>query len=316
MPLPDDDEVRVETRVSALSPGTELLVYRDCVPGDVPLDATIDGLDEPFSYPLSYGYAAVGVVTAVGDAVDESWVGRRVFAFHPHASHFCVSPESLVPLPAEVSDEDAAMLATVETATGFAMDGRPGIGERVAVFGQGVVGLLTTALLSQFPLSQLVTVDCHDARRERSRSLGADVVFGADVGEDGLMDALSGDGRTDLTYELSGNPAALSDALAVTGDDGRLVVGSWYGEKPVALDLGGRFHRSGIEIRSSQVSRLAPEHTGRWDKSRRLDYALDSLSRLSPSSLVTHRFPVEDAADAYRLLDRRPEDAVQVLLTY
>lgn len=316
VPRPDDDEVLVEATVSAVSPGTELLVYRDCVPDDVRLDETINVLNEPLSYPLSYGYAVVGVVTDVGSDVDASWRDRRVFAFHPHASHFCVAPESLVALPEDVSDEDAAMLATAETAAGFAMDGRPRIGERVAVFGQGVVGLLTTAFLVEFPLSELVTVDCYASRRERSRSLGADETFAPEAVPEGVYDRFDGDGRADLAFELSGNPAALDDALSVTGDDGRLVVGSWYGEKPVSLDLGGRFHRSHVRIRSSQVSRIDADHAGRWDKKRRLDYVLDSLSELDPSSLVTHRFPVAEAPEAYRMLDRDPAAAVQVLFTY
>jgi 2-desacetyl-2-hydroxyethyl bacteriochlorophyllide A dehydrogenase len=315
VPSPDDGEVLVETSTSAVSPGTELLVYRDEVPDDVPLDETIDALNEPLSYPVSYGYAAVGVVAAVGDAVDPSWAGRRVFAFRPHASHFCADPASLVPLPDALSDEDAAMLATMETATGLVMDGRPRVGERVAVFGQGVVGLVTTALLSRFPLSELVTVDCHAPRRERSRSLGADASFAPAEVPEAVTDRFAGDGRSDLSFELSGNPDALSDALSATGDDGRLVVGSWYGEKPVSLDLGGRFHRSKIRIRSSQVSRIDADHAGRWDKDRRLDYALDALADFEPSSLVTHRLPVAEAADAYRLLERDPA-AVQVLFTY
>jgi 2-desacetyl-2-hydroxyethyl bacteriochlorophyllide A dehydrogenase len=315
VPSPDDGEVLVETSTSAVSPGTELLVYRDEVPDDTSLDETIDALNEPFAYPLSYGYAAVGVVAAVGDAVEPSWAGRRVFAFHPHASHFCADPASLVPLPDALSDEDAAMLATMETATGLVMDGRPRVGERAAVFGQGVVGLVTTALLSRFPLSELVTVDCHAPRRERSRSLGADASFAPEEMPGAVIDRFAGDGRSDLSFELSGNPDALSDALSTTGDDGRLVVGSWYGEKRVSLDLGGRFHRSKIRIRSSQVSRIDADHAGRWDKDRRLDYALDALADLEPSSLVTHRIPVAEAADAYRLLERDPA-AVQVLFTY
>lgn len=316
IPTPDDDEVLVEATVSAVSAGTELLVYRDRVPDDVPLDSTIDALAEPFSYPLSYGYAVVGVVAETGSAVDPDWEGRRVFAFHPHESHFCVAPDALVPLPVDVADEDAAMLATVETVTGFAMDGRPRIGERVVVFGQGVVGLLTTATLGRFPLADLVAVDCHASRRERALELGADAVFAPDDVPAGIRERFDGDGRADLAYELSGNPDALSDALSATGEEGRLLVGSWYGEKRASLDLGGRFHRSRMRVRSSQVSEIDSAHAGRWDKSRRLDYALESLSELEPSALVTRRFPVEDAPEAYDLLDRSPEECLQLLFTY
>ena len=312
-PTPAPDEVRVEATLSAISPGTELLVYRDQVPDDLPLDETIDPLDEEATYPLSYGYATVGIVTAVGADVADEWVGQRVFAFHPHASHFCVDPETLIRLPSDVADEDAALLAMVETAVSLVMDGRPRVGARVAVFGQGVVGLLTTALLAEFPLSKLVTFDHLASRRERSRSLGAD----ASLPPDALDDAFDrGDGRADLAFEVSGNPAALDTALDATGDDGRVVIGSWYGVKRTELDLGGRFHRSHISLEASQVSRIDAAHRGRWDKDRRMGFVLDQLAALSPSALVTHRIPVTDAPRAYRLLDESPDESLQVLLTY
>lgn len=310
---PASDEVQVEASLSAISPGTELLVYRDQVPDDLPLDETIDELDGVATYPLSYGYATVGTVTAAGSDVTDDWVGRRVFAFHPHASHFCVDPDTLVRLPADVADEDAALLAMVETAVSLVMDGRPRIGERAAVFGQGVVGLLTTALLARHPLAQLVTFDHYATRRERSLSLGADASLAPDAAGDVFE---SGDGRADVSFEVSGNPAALDAAIDTTGDDGRIVVGSWYGAKPAALDLGGRFHRSHIRLQASQVSRIDSAHVGRWNKQRRMDLVLDLLSDLEPSRLVTHRMPVERAPEAYRLLDESPDEALQILLEY
>ncbi len=310
---PAADEVRVEASLSAVSPGTELLVYRDQVPADLPLDETIDELGHTATYPLSYGYATVGRVTAVGDDVTDDWVGRRVFAFHPHASHFCVDPATLVRLPADVADEDAALLAMVETAVSLVMDGRPRIGERAAVFGQGVVGLLTTALLARHPLAQVVTFDHYASRRERSLSLGADTSLAPDAAGE-VFDA--GDGRADVSFEVSGNPAALDAALDTTGDDGRVVIGSWYGAKPAELGLGGRFHRSHIRLQASQVSRIDAAHADRWDKERRMDLVLDLLADLEPSRLVTHRLPVESAPEAYRLLDESPDEALQVLFEY
>jgi threonine dehydrogenase-like Zn-dependent dehydrogenase len=181
------------------------------------------------------------------------------------------------------------------------------------VFGQGVVGLLTTALLSRFPLSRLLTFDHYPDRRDRSRSLGADASLSPDEADEPFV---AGDGRADLTYEVSGNPAALDAAIGATGDDGRIIVGSWYGDESTTLDLGGRFHRSRIRMQASQVSRIDPAHAGRWDKDRRMDLALDLLSDLAPSRLVTHRLPVTDASEAYRLLDDSPEGTLQVLLEY
>jgi threonine dehydrogenase-like Zn-dependent dehydrogenase len=119
-----------------------------------------------------------------------------------------------------------------------------------------------------------------------------------------------------LVYELTGSPAALDDAIALTGAEGRIVVGSWYGTKRAAVDLGSHFHRGRLRLISSQVSRLAPGLSGRWTKSRRMGFAVELLARLRPSRLITHRFPFEQAAEAYELLDKRPEETGQVLLEY
>lgn len=314
VPEPDAHEVCVRAEVSAISPGTELLIYRGEVPEEMPADETIDALSGTFEYPLCYGYATVGIVDAIGSEVSSDWRGRRVFAFHPHESRFCALVEDLVPVPEGVAPATASLLANVETAITFALDGRPKIGERVVVYGQGLVGLLTTALLDRFPLDTLVTVDSIERRRAVSESLGADASVPPETDLDRYLDG-DPDGA-DLAYELSGNPSALNAAIDATGYSGRIVIGSWYGEKRAQLDLGREFHRSRITLKSSQVSTIDPEHAGRWDKDRRIDAAWDALSRVEGSKFLTHRVPVERAPEAYRLLDEHPEGAIGVVLTY
>jgi alcohol dehydrogenase len=163
---PGAGEVLVRTAFSAPSPGTELLLYRGEAPPGLETDATIDSLSAPLSYPLRYGYAATGQVSEIGPEVDPSWQGRAVFAFQPHVSAFVARPQDLIELPAALALGDATLLANLESAVSFAMDGRPVIGERVAVFGQELVGLLTTWVLARFPLARLVSIDRHASRRE------------------------------------------------------------------------------------------------------------------------------------------------------
>jgi threonine dehydrogenase-like Zn-dependent dehydrogenase len=94
------------------------------------------------------------------------------------------------------------------------------------------------------------------------------------------------------------------------------VIGSWYGRKQANLDLGSRFHRSRISLISSQVSTISPGLGGRWNKSRRWQMALQMLQKIRPTQLVTHRFPIHDAAQAYALLEQNPQEAIQIILTY
>lgn len=307
---PRAGELLVRTLVSAISPGTEMLFYRGQAPATLSVDATIPALAGALTYPLRYGYACAGQVQDVGAGVDPAWLGRRVFAFHPHASHFVITPEQAIPAPDGLSLEQIALLPNMETAVNFVMDGQPLIGERVAVIGQGVVGLLTTALLARFPLERLLAVDRLPARRELARSFGAHAALTAEDAAAQLAQV------ADLVYEVSGNPAALDLAIGLAGFAGRVVVGSWYGEKRATVELGGAFHRQRIRLISSQVSTLAPEHSGRWSKARRLDVAWRMLAATDVRPLITQRFPVEEAAAAYALIDQHPEQTVQVLLTY
>ncbi|MEA1931078.1 MAG: zinc-binding alcohol dehydrogenase [Euryarchaeota archaeon] len=321
-PIPDPaaDQLLVRTELSAISPGTELLVYNGEVPTELAADPNLDALSGSLSYPLKYGYAAVGVVEAVGDDVEADWLGRRVFAFHPHESHFCATVEELHPVPEGLSAAQATLLPTVETAVTLVQDGEPKLGERAVVFGQGLIGLVTTALLGQFPLQELVTVDYSADRRARSRELGAtDSVHPDAIGEalplpgEASSDEYEG---ADLTYELSGNPEALDAAVSVTGYDGRIVVGSWYGTKPTELDLGGRFHRSRISLTSSQVSTIDPPLRGRWDRDRRMELAWQQLGERGLGELLTDRYPIAEAPAAYDALAASTDGMVGTLFSY
>ena len=322
LPAPGADDVLVESLCSAISAGTEMLVYQGRFPRHLETDAIIPGMRSGFKYPLAYGYACVGVVRETGSRVDGAIRERFVFAFHPHASHFITPADSLFPIPDSLSPQTACFLPNMETAVNLVQDGAPILGERVLVLGQGIVGLLTGSLLKDFPLEALVTVDPFDLRCKMSQAenqASAIPVCKTLVPDEPDFRAQArsvlGQGA-DLTFELSGNPSALNEAIALTRFSGRIVVGSWYGEKPVEVDLGGSFHRSRIKLISSQVSTLSPELEGRWDKSRRFEVAWKSLERIKPEKWITHRFSIDQAAEAYRLLDDDPQEAAQVLLTY
>jgi 2-desacetyl-2-hydroxyethyl bacteriochlorophyllide A dehydrogenase len=315
-PDPLTGEALVQTLVSAISPGTESLVYQGLFPDELALDESIASLPGRFDYPLKYGYSAVGRVIDLGPGVDPVWLGRLVFAFNPHESHFIASTASLIPLPDGMDPEMAVFLSNMETAVNFIMDGKPGVGERVVVLGQGIVGLLTSALLAQFPLERLVTLDRYPLRRKASLDLGVQASLDpTEPQTQAQLQDLLADGA-DLCYELSGTPAALDQAIALTGFYGRVIIGSWYGQKRASLDLGGRFHRSRIRLISSQVSSLSPDLTGRWSKARRFSVAWEMLRRVQPARWITHRFALQDAAQAYELLDQHPELAIQVVFMY
>ncbi|MGY6213958.1 zinc-dependent alcohol dehydrogenase [Methylolobus aquaticus] len=311
---PRAGQVVVQTELSAISPGTESMIFRGDFPSGVALDETIPALNKQgWSHPLHYGYALVGRVVRAGSSAEERWVGRRVFLFHPHQDHVLAEMADCWPVPEGLPSQAAALLPNVESALNFVMDAAPSVGERLLVTGQGVVGLLTTAILAAFPLARLAAVDPVAARRQWSVVLGADTVAES---VPKLPRELSGEDDFDGVVEVSGNLGALNDAIARTVFDGRIVVASWYARSGPALDLSGAFHRRRIRLISSQVSTLAPALTGRWTKARRLALAWDWIRRIRPERLVTHSLPAARCQEAFELAAEPSAGALQVLLTY
>lgn len=315
---PGPGQVLVQTRLSAISPGTELLFYHGQVPEEMALDESIAALPGRARFPFKYGYASVGLVGAVGRGVKTEWLGKRVFSFHPHESAYLATPVELLQIPDGICWEDAVFLPNMETALNLVMDAAPLMGETAAVFGLGIIGLLTTALLARLPLSLLAALEPLAARRAQAEAGLCVDPFEPDALERVVQAAgLAGSpGGVDLVLECSGSARALDQALAVTGVEGRIVIGSWYGKNAVTLNLGGRFHRSRIRLIGSQVSTLAAGLTGRWSKQRRFGVAWEQIRQVRPSRWITQRFSGVEAAKAYHLLSENPAQTIQVILDY
>jgi 2-desacetyl-2-hydroxyethyl bacteriochlorophyllide A dehydrogenase len=312
VPPPGAGEVRIKTIASAISHGTEMLVYRGEVPADLPLD--LPTLAGDFSFPIKYGYATVGRIL---DAKEGSFSpGDLVFVHHPHQNAFAVPAELPVRLPDGLDPALGLFLANLETALNVVHDAPLRLGETALVFGQGVVGLLVTQLLKLAGAGRVLAVDPIERRRELALEVGADETFepGEDLRER-TLEATAGRGA-DLAVEVSSSGAALQGAIDAVAVEGTVVVASWYGTKPVTLSLGGHFHRGRVRLISSQVGRINPEIGARWDRARRTEAALGLLPRLRLEELVSHRVPFEKAPWAYQLVDERPEETVQVILVH
>ena len=312
---PDKGEVLIKSRCSAISAGTEAMIFSGAFPKNTALDASIESLKGGFTYPFSYGYALVGEVSATGPGVDEGLIGKTLFAFHPHQDIAVVPLAGCHRVPDGVSPEAALFLPQVETALSLVMDGAPMIGERVLVFGQGVVGLLTACLLAEFPLARLVAAEPLAWRRELARQSGVSETVdpaNADMWR-ALLGGLNG---ADLIFELSGDMATLNQAIEAAGFDGRIVVGSWYGANSQPLDLGGRFHRNRLRLISSQVSTLNPAVTGRWDKPRRIDLAWQIMDKLQPQRLISQSFSLTQCREAFETVCARRDGVMQVIFRY
>jgi len=312
VPPPGPGEVRVRSVVSAISHGTEILVYRGEVPEGTALDLPTFAGD--FSFPIKHGYATVGRVLDSG--AGHLSPGDLLFVHHPHQEVFTVAADLPVRLTNGTDPTTGVFFANLETALNVVHDTPLRLGETALVFGQGVVGLLITQLLKRAGASQVLIVDPIENRRKLALGVGADAAF--EPGEDLRERILEATARrgADVAIEASSSGAALQAAVDAVAAEGAVVVASWYGTKPVTLSLGGHFHRGRVRVRSSQVGRINPELGARWDRDRRTAAVLDLLPRLRLKELISHRIPLEDAPRAYRLVDEDPGETVQVVLTH
>jgi len=313
VPPPGPGEVRVETIASAVSAGTEMLVYRGEVPKHLPLD--LPTLQGAYEFPIKYGYAAVGRVFDTGPGAEQLSVGDPVFVHHPHQEVFVVPAQLPVRLPEGLDPLLGVFVANLETAINVVHDTPLRLGETALILGGGVVGLLVARLLRLAGAGAVLVVDSLHRRRTLATAAGADHALGIEGLNERIMEITGGRG-VDVAVEASGSGAGLQAAIEAVAVEGTVVVASWYGTRPVTLDLGGHFHRGRVMLRSSQVGRLNPELAPRWDRDRRTETVIALLDKLELGNLISHRLPFDRAAEAYPLLDERPGEAVQVVFMY
>ena len=176
--------------------------------------------------------------------------------------------------------------------------------------------MLLTSLLSRFPLADLTAVDGVAARRAQALRAGARQAFAPEAVAASLQHQSSICSGADLIYEVSGVPEALNLAVSLSGYSSRIVIGSWYGNKSAVVPLGGEAHRNRLHISTSQVSTIAPQLSGRWDKARRFELAWEMIRQTRPQQLITHRAPLHDAAALYKLLHEAPGDVLQAIFRF
>jgi 2-desacetyl-2-hydroxyethyl bacteriochlorophyllide A dehydrogenase len=308
---PSEGQVLVKGLFSALSHGTERLIYLGQVEQDLNLDISIPSLNGRLTFPVKYGYSNAGVIEEVGEGLDKRLEGRKVFSYQPHQSYFLARLEDVFLLDPDVHLEDASLFPSVETAFALLLDGTPHIGESVLVLGQGSIGLLLTKLLSRTEAS-IVSADLYPKRRELSKSSGALLTLdpSSESFREKCLEFTEGRGF-DLIFEVSGNPEALGLAFSVAAFEADIVVGSWYGKKPV--NLGTAFHRGRFRLRSSQVSTLPSQLAGRWTKERRSKAAWKLLEGMNLETLISHHLPLEKGVEAFKLLENPTPELVQIV---
>ncbi|WP_449409420.1 zinc-dependent alcohol dehydrogenase [Methylobacterium komagatae] len=283
LPPAGPGEVVVETLWTALSRGTERLVFHGLVPDTLHERMRAPGQEGRFSFPVKYGYCAVGRIEARGEGAS-----RYVFALRPHQERFVAASDDLHPIPSDVPPRRAVLAANMETALNAIWDSGAGPGDRIAVVGAGVVGLLVAYLAGGIVGCEVTVIDRLAERAAPARHLGATFA------EPGAAER----GAADIVFHASASQEGLAEALSLTGDEGRVVELSWYGTRAVTVPLGEDFHVRRLSLISSQVGQVSASRRPRWTYARRMGKALDLLTDPRLDALITEDVAFTDLPEA------------------
>ncbi len=351
VPTPRDGQALVKVYASLVSAGTERMLVEfaeknlvgkarsrpDLVKqvldkakreGLIPtVQAAFNRLDQPM--PL--GYSSAGIIVALGKNMRGFRVGQRVACaglnYAVHAEYNIVPRNLLTPIPKKV-DFDSASFTTLAA---IAMQGfrlaEPQVGENVAVIGMGLLGLLTAQIaaaagcrvlgidVDPAKLRLASSLDLEGAARAQAES--AAQTFTANRGFDAVIICAATSSNDPV--ELAGAIARDRGRVVATGAVGLSIPRKVYYEKELSF----------INSRSYGPGRYDPsyEENGvdyplgyvRWTEGRNMESALQLMAdgKLKVQPLISHRFPIEKAADAYEVITgKKKETFLGVVLTY
>ncbi|WP_210505447.1 zinc-binding alcohol dehydrogenase [Naasia sp. SYSU D00057] len=318
-------EVRVATWYSGISAGTELTAYRGTNPyltstWDADARLFVPGTPS-FGYPVvGWGYSEVGQVVEVAKDVMAPGVGDLVHGIWGHRSDAVLPASALawrvLPDGADPLLGTFARVGSIALNAVLAADVR--LGEQVAIFGQGVIGLLATRLAT-LSGARVLAVDAQPARLEVARRFGA--AEGVDARREGgagrRIRELTG-GGADSAIELSGVDAALHEAVRSVVVEGLVAASGFYQGGASNLRLGEEFHHNRVRIVASQIAGVPAGLGGRWDQPRLVRTVLGQLlsGAVDGRALVTDVVDAPRVAEVFERLDSGDPAMLQALLRF
>jgi threonine dehydrogenase-like Zn-dependent dehydrogenase len=192
------------------------------------------------------------------------------------------------------------------------------LGDQVAIFGQGVIGLLATRL-TQLSGAEVLAIDGHEARLAVAEEFGArDLVSASAPGGAGMAVRWLTDGGADAAIELSGNHRALHEAIRSVVQDAIVVAAGFYQGGATELRLGEEFHHNRVRLVSSQIANTPLGLGPRWDQSRLVRVFMHQVvqERVDVSRLVTDVVDAVDVAKAFEKLEKADPEVLQMVLRF
>jgi len=266
------------------------------------------------SYPVRLGNMCVGTVVEVGPGVTRLTLGDRVFA-HGSFRETHVWSETVRRLPEDVSWKAAVCLDPADFALGAVRDGSVRVGDAVAVFGLGAIGLIAVQLAKRSGAYPVIGVDPLPLRRKVGLECGADDVLDPSACDAGLEIKRATSTRgADVCIEYSGNAEALQAALRGVAFGGTVVFGAWPGAYPAGLDLGAEAHWNRPNMIFSRSCSEPNRDHPRWNEGRIFDVAWRMLQEgaILSDPIVQPVVPFDDLLTEYPKIETAPDENVKL----
>ena len=270
-------------------------------------------------FPHRLGSWAAGVVESVGPKVVRLQPGDRVHGEWKHRETAIMPEGALYSIPDGVDFETMVFSDPARFALAGIHDAAIKLGDRVAIFGLGAIGMLALQMARMNGAAEICVVDPVTDRLDLARTLGADLAIDPDACDAGLAIKQASNGGVDVALEISGVYTGLQQAIRCVRRGGTVVTVSFYGDRTGQLDLASEWHHNRVTLRSSMpVWGCAHRCQPMWDLARLERTAIDLLAegRLTVDPLVGARVPFQRAAEAYAMIDQGLCGGVKIILTY
>jgi threonine dehydrogenase-like Zn-dependent dehydrogenase len=310
-------QIRVLSHYGAAKHGTEMSLFKGTASPRGGYDKQLH-LHRPelpgVNYPVRLGNIIVGQVVEIGRDVTEHRVGDMVFNYGSFAQEH-IWPESVRRLPPNVPWQAAVCLDPADFAIGALRDGHVRLGDAVAVFGMGAIGLLVVQLAKLAGAFPVIAVDPLASRRALAKSCGADQVIDPTAVDTGLaIKELTASRGADVCIEYSGSHHALQAALRGVAYLGKVVAGAWPGAYPAGLDFGAEAHMNRPSIIFSRAcSEPNPDHPN-WNEERIFEVAWRYLSSgaLQTVPLIQPIVDFDDLITVYPQIATKPHEIIKL----
>jgi predicted dehydrogenase/threonine dehydrogenase-like Zn-dependent dehydrogenase len=292
------------------------------------LMTTVDAVRSKLAQPLPLGYCNVGVVKSVGKGADLFNVGDRVVSNGPHADVVRVAKNLVAKIPDNVSDEEASFTVVASIGLQGIRLAKPTMGECFVVTGVGLIGLLTVQMLRAHGC-RVLAIDFDQSKLELAKQFGAEtcnpgkgedpvtvgMAFSRGAGVDGVIITASTKSNDPVTQ--AARMSRKRGRIILVGVTGLELSRADFYEKELTFQVSCSYGPGRYDSSYEEQGNDYPLAFVRWTEQRNFEAILDMMSggQLNVKPLVTHRFKLENASDAYELLTN-DKSALGILLQY